>query len=59
MLKNSFFDKLRAVHGCIAIFIGCKPLKMLANRKPRFSVGYVEIAMVEIGMDGFFNRLLD
>jgi hypothetical protein len=52
-LKNSFFDRLRAVQGRTAIFIGCKALKMLANRKPRFSVGYVEIAM-----DGFFNRLL-
>ena len=53
LLKNSFFNRLCAVHGCTAIFTGCKPLKMLANRKPRFSVGYVEIAM-----DGFFNILL-
>jgi hypothetical protein len=45
--NNLFFDRLRAVHGCTAIFIGGKPLKMIANRKPRFSGGYVEIAMVE------------
>ena len=56
-MKNEFFNKLRAVQGCTAIFIGCKPLKMLANRKPRFSVGDVEIALVEIVNDGFFNRL--
>jgi hypothetical protein len=31
---------------------------MIFNRKPRFSVGYVEIAMDEIGMDGFFSRLV-
>jgi hypothetical protein len=59
LMENLFFNRLRAVHGCTAIFTGCKPLNMLANRKPRFSVGYVEKAMVEIGMDGFFNRLLE
>ncbi len=45
---------LLAVQGCTAIFDGCKPLKMGAIRKPRFSDGDVEKAM-----DGFFNNLLD
>ena len=49
-----FFDKLRAIQGCIAIFDGCKPLKMGVFRKPRFSKDDVEKAM-----EGFFNNLLD
>jgi hypothetical protein len=50
--KNLFFDKLRAVQGCTAIFDGCKPLKMGAIRKPRFWM------VREKAMDDFFNRLL-
>jgi len=42
-----------AVQGCTAIFNGCKPLKMGAIRKPRFSNCDVEKAM-----DGFFNNIL-
>ncbi len=48
-----FFGMLLAVHGFSAIFVGCKPLKMGAIRKSRFSNGDVEKAM-----DGFFNNVL-
>ena len=48
-----FFGRRRAVQGCPAIFDGCKPEKMGAIRKPRFSNGEVEKVM-----DGFFNTLL-
>ena len=51
MLQETlFFYRLRAVHGCTAIFGGCKPPKMGAIRKPRFSNGDAEKAM-----DGFFS----
>jgi len=33
---------LRAVHGCTAIFGGCKPSKMGAIRKSHFSNGDVD-----------------
>jgi hypothetical protein len=51
--KTLFFDKLHAVQGCTAIFNGCKPSKMGAFRKPRFSIGDGEKAM-----NGFFTNLL-
>jgi len=49
--KTLFFYRLLAVQGCTAIFSGCKPLKMGAIRKPRFSNCDVEKAM-----DGFIQQ---